>query len=96
MLEATLYAGDVLVLPAFWTHYVLHHRATDAAGHLTSCVAVTYTRHDKTAAAMRPLAVDVAAWWRERVRRREADPEWHTWRSQHRGPISEACVVADA
>ena len=78
VVEATLDAGDVLLIPSWWTHYVLHH----PLGGGGSCVAITFTRQaagedERTA---RPFAADIAGRWRERVRARDDDPAWRAWR----------------
>ena len=57
ILEATLHAGDVLVLPAFWFHYVLHHPLNGFG----KCLTVSFTNQSSKLPLMRPLAVDVMA-----------------------------------
>lgn len=76
VLETTLHAGDVLVLPAFYTHHVLCRSAA-----AKQCVAITYVRQDPAVvrAGMRPLSSDLVRWGRTRAAGRDADPLWHKW-----------------
>ena len=58
---ATLAAGDVLVLPAYWTHRVRHHLLGGGAG--ARNIGLAFTRpHPRPSAS--PYAHDIQRWWR--------------------------------
>ena len=57
---ALLKAGDVLLLPAFWLHYIVH-LPRDSGGR---CIALTFTKQRDLGGrglGLRPFAAEIAA-----------------------------------
>ena len=60
VMEALLKAGDVLLLPAFWLHYIVH-LPRDGGGR---CIALTFTKQRDLGGrglGLRPFAAEIAA-----------------------------------
>ena len=74
VLSATLAEGDVLMIPALWFHYVLHHPLSGGG----KCIALTFTRQQRweRMAQMAPFAADLKRHWQQKVQSRANDPGW--------------------
>ena len=77
VVSVTLHEGDAVVIPALWSHYILHH----PFGGGGRCIALTFTQQRvwEQTKWMRPLSVDVQSVWMYHVRERERDAAWGSW-----------------
>ena len=75
VMVATLDAGDTLLIPAFWFHYIKHYPLSGAG----RCLALTFTRQQRweRRETMGPFAADLEDHWQRRAGERERDPTWH-------------------
>jgi len=62
--EASLTAGDILLIPSFWFHYILHHPLT--GNQRGRCVALTFAWQREAMKMVRPFAEDLRRYWDDR------------------------------